>query len=115
MTQLSLRAGCCCLPLLLAAPLAWAQAQQQGAVPTPEQAWAQMQACEQAWAEYNEFKARYVMEESQYPLTVQGAAVRAACGAEALPAPPGSDDPPLPRVRKPRPTPPPASVPPRSP
>jgi len=104
MTQLSLRAGCC-LPLLLAAPLAWAQAPQQGAVPTPEQA----QACEQAWVEYNEFKARYVMEESQYPLTVQGAAVRAACGAEALPAPPGSDDPPLPRVRRPRPPEPPRS------
>ncbi len=98
MTQLPLRAGCC-LPLLLGASLAWAQVPQQGAVPTPEQ----VRACEEAWAEYNEFKARYVMEESQYPLTVQGAAVRAACGAEALPAPPGSDDPPPPRVRRPRP------------
>lgn len=104
MTQFPWPAGCC-LPLVLAAPLAWAQLPQQGTVPTPEQA----QACEQAWAEYNEFKARYVMEESQYPLTVQGAAVRAACGAEALPAPPGSDEPPPPRVRRPRPPEPPRS------
>jgi hypothetical protein len=71
-------------------------------------------ACEQAWAEYNEFKARYVMEATQYPLTVQGAAVRAACGAEALPVSPGSDDPPPPRVRHPQPKPP-EPVPPRTP
>jgi len=64
---------------------------------------AQPSACEQAWADYNEFKSRNVMEASQYPLTVQGAAVRAACGAAALPVPPGSDTPPPPRVRKPKP------------
>jgi hypothetical protein len=51
-------------------------------------------ACDQAWAEYNEFKQRNVMEPSQYALTVQGANVRANCGANALPAPPGSDTPP---------------------
>ena len=34
------------------------------------------------------------MEESQYTLTIQGANVRAACGKQALPAPPGSDIPP---------------------
>ena len=49
--------------------------------------------CEEAWATYNEFKARTVMEPSQYALTVQGAQVRAACGANALPVPPGSDVP----------------------
>jgi hypothetical protein len=64
---------------------------------------AQPSACEHAWAEYNDFKTRNVMEESQYPLTVQGAAVRAACGAEALPAPPWADTPPPPRVHKPKP------------
>lgn len=62
--------------------------------------------CEQAWATYNEFKDRTVMEESQYTLTVQGAAVRAACGKDALPAPPKADIPPKPRVRKPSPVPP---------
>jgi hypothetical protein len=56
--------------------------------------------CEEAWAEYNAFKERNVMEESQYPLTVQGAAVRGACGAAALPVPPGSDTPHRPVVRK---------------
>ncbi|OGP00253.1 MAG: hypothetical protein A2Z93_01310 [Curvibacter sp. GWA2_64_110] len=75
---------------------------------------AQPSACEQAWAEYNDFKTRNVMEESQYPLTVQGAAVRAACGAEALPAPPWADTPPPPRVRKPKPPAPPPN-PPRNP
>ncbi len=81
----------CLLPLLLGLPAAWAQ-------PT---------ACEQAWAEYNDFKERSRMEASQYPLTLQGAAVRAACGEAALPVPPGSDVPPPPRVRKPKPVPPP--------
>jgi hypothetical protein len=56
--------------------------------------------CEQAWANYNEFKQHNVMEPSQYALTVHGAAVRAACGAEALPVPPGSDTPLLPILRK---------------
>lgn len=59
------------------------------------------QTCDQAWTSYNEFKRRNVMEESQYPLTTYGAAVRAACGKDALPVPPGSDTPPPPRVRKP--------------
>ncbi len=76
---------------------------------------AQPSACEQAWAEYNDFKTRNVMEESQYPLTVQGAAVRAACGAEALPAPPWADTPPPPRVRKLKPPAPPPPNPPRNP
>lgn len=75
------------LPVLLATPMTLAQPS----------------ACEQAWADYKAFKARTVMEESQYPLTVQGAAVRAACGADALPAPPGADMPPPPRVRKSKP------------
>lgn len=83
------------LPVLLATPMTLAQPS----------------ACEQAWADYKAFKARTVMEESQYPLTVQGAAVRAACGADALPAPPGADTPPLPRVRKPRPPAPPPNPP----
>lgn len=87
------------LPVLLSAPMALAQPS----------------ACEQAWAEYNDFKTRNVMEASQYPLTVQGAAVRAACGAEALPAPPWADTPPPPRVRKPKPPAPPPPNPPRNP
>ena len=49
--------------------------------------------CDQAWTEYNEFKQRNVMAPSEYALTVQGANVRANCGANALPAPPGSDTP----------------------
>jgi hypothetical protein len=49
--------------------------------------------CDEAWAAYNEFTSRTVMEPAQYPLTVQGAQVRAACGANALPVPPGSDVP----------------------
>lgn len=58
--------------------------------------------CDKAWAAYNEFKDRTTMEASLYPLTAQGAAVRAACGADALPAPAGSDISPVrPRVRKP--------------
>jgi hypothetical protein len=52
--------------------------------------------CDEAWAAYNEFTSRTVMEPSQYALTVQGAQVRAACGANALPAPAGSD---VPRYR----------------
>jgi hypothetical protein len=74
-------------------------------------------ACDQAWASYNEFKQRNVMEPSQYALTVQGAAVRSACGAEALPVPPGTDTPLMPIIRKPkpRPTPPPPPPAPRPP
>jgi len=72
-------------------------------------------SCDEAWAEYNEFKRRNEMEPSQYPLTVQGAAVRAACGPEALPVPPGSDTPPLPIIRKPhKPLPPPPPYKPKS-
>ena len=56
--------------------------------------------CEQAWTNYNEFKQHNVMEPSQYALTVHGAAVRAACGQDALPVPPGSDTPPYPIIRK---------------
>jgi hypothetical protein len=69
-------------------------------------AWAQ--TCEEAWAAYNEFKQRNVMEPSQYPLTEYGARVRAACGPDALPVPPGTDTPRYPIVRKPhKPLPPP--------
>lgn len=57
-------------------------------------------ACKDAWAAYNEFKSRTVMQPSQYPLTIQGAAVRAACGKSALPAPPGADRPPRHHVRR---------------
>jgi hypothetical protein len=55
--------------------------------------------CEQAWATYNQLKSDSTMEPSQYPLTVEGAAVRAACGQDALPVPPGSDTPPMPIIR----------------
>ncbi|MBS0316636.1 MAG: hypothetical protein JSR49_05880, partial [Proteobacteria bacterium] len=50
-------------------------------------------ACRNAWSAYNDFKYRTAMDPSQYPLTIQGAAVRAACGESALPAPPGADKP----------------------
>ena len=56
--------------------------------------------CEKAWTNYNEFKQRNLMEPSQYATTVQGAAVRAACGKNALPVPPGTDTPHRPIVRK---------------
>ena len=56
--------------------------------------------CERAWSDYNEFKRRTTMEASQYPLTSQGTAVRAACGPDALPVPPGSDAPHRPVHRK---------------
>ncbi len=49
--------------------------------------------CDDAWERYNEFKSHSVMEASQYALTTLGADVRAACGAHALPVPPGSDVP----------------------
>ncbi len=65
------------------------------------------QSCDEAWANYNEFKKRNKMEPSQYALTTYGAAVRAACGPEALPVPPGTDTPPYPIVRKPHKPPPP--------
>lgn len=65
--------------------------------------------CEQAWADYNAFKERNVMEPSEYPLTEYGKAVREACGPEALPVPKGSDTPHRPVIRKrPPPPPPPA-------
>lgn len=66
------------------------------------------QSCDDAWADYNEFKKRNKMEPSQYALTTYGATVRAACGADALPVPPGTDTPRYPIVRKPqKPSPPP--------
>ena len=50
--------------------------------------------CAGAWASYNDFKSRTVMAPpSKYAFTVQGAAVRAACGKNALPVPAGSDRP----------------------
>jgi hypothetical protein len=57
--------------------------------------------CDRAWTAYNEFRQHNVMEESQYARTTYGAAVRAACGKDALPVPPGTDTPRLPIVRKP--------------
>ncbi|MDP3700680.1 MAG: hypothetical protein Q8R72_07225 [Hylemonella sp.] len=65
------------------------------------------QTCDEAWADYNEFKRRNKMEPSQYAVTTYGARVRAACGPEALPVPPGTDTPLPPRVRKPQAVPPP--------
>ena len=56
--------------------------------------------CDKAWANYKEFQQQNVMEESQYALTVHGAAVRVACGDNALPVPPGTDTPHRPIVRK---------------
>ena len=73
------------------------------------------QTCDEAWDSYNEFKKRNKMEPSQYALTTYGAAVRAACGADALPVPPGTDTPHYPIVRKPhKPLPPPAPPKPRT-
>lgn len=63
------------------------------------------QTCEQAWAEYRQFQKDNKMEPGQYALTVYGANVRALCGADALPAPPGTDTPRI-IVRKPPPRPP---------
>jgi hypothetical protein len=51
------------------------------------------QSCDEAWAQYNEFKKNNVMESSEYARTTYGAQVRAACGASALPVPPGTDTP----------------------
>jgi hypothetical protein len=75
----------------VAAGLSWSAAAQQGS-----------SQCEQAWDAYNRLKSASVMEPSQYPLTVEGAAVRSACGKDALPVPPGSDTPLLPIIRKPK-------------
>lgn len=63
------------------------------------------QSCEQAWAEYNDFKNHNKMEPGQYALTVYGANVRALCGGSALPVPTGTDKPRV-IVRKPPPKPP---------
>jgi hypothetical protein len=57
-------------------------------------------ACNDAWGAYNDFKSRTAMAPSQYPLTIQGAAVRAACGKDALPAPPNADQPPRHHIRR---------------
>ncbi|MCA3237667.1 MAG: hypothetical protein ACK5YJ_02585 [Curvibacter sp.] len=51
------------------------------------------QSCEEAWAQYNEFKDRNEMEPGRHAYTVYGANVRALCGAQALPVPPGTDTP----------------------
>ena len=56
-------------------------------------------ACEHAWATYNDFKSRTAMVPSKYPLTIQGAAVRAACGKSALSAPANADKPPRHHIR----------------
>ncbi len=58
-------------------------------------------ACDAAWKAYGEMKDRSRMEPSQYVLTTEAAAVRAACGKSALPAPPGADEPPRVRVHRP--------------
>jgi hypothetical protein len=75
-------------------------------------AWAQSpQTCEQAWAQYNDFKKDNNMEPGRHAYTVYGANVRALCGAGALPVPPGTDTPP--RIqRKPPPPPKPPEKPP---
>lgn len=57
-------------------------------------------ACDDAWASYNDFKSRTAMDPAQYPLTIQGAAVRAACGKSALPAPANADQPPRHHIRR---------------
>ena len=69
-------------------------------------AWAQApQTCEQAWEQYNDFKRDNKMEPARYAYTVYGANVRALCGADALPVPPGVDTPPR-IIRRPPPPPP---------
>ncbi len=69
-------------------------------------AWAQSpQTCEQAWADYEQFKKDNKMEPGRYAYTVYGANVRALCGADALPVPPGVDTPP--RIQRKPPPPPP--------
>ena len=59
--------------------------------------------CEEAWAEYNEFKDRNEMEPGRHAYTVYGANVRALCGAQVLPVPPGTDTPRI--IRRPPPAP----------
>lgn len=69
-------------------------------------AWAQSpQTCEQAWAEYRQFVKDNEMEPGRHAYTVYGANVRALCGADALPVPPGVDTPPR-IIRRPPPPPP---------
>ena len=63
------------------------------------------QTCEQAWAEYNDFRKDNKMEPGQYAVTVYGANVRALCGVDVLPVPAGTDTPRI-VVRKPPPKPP---------
>ncbi|MEK9951367.1 MAG: hypothetical protein VW687_04285 [Curvibacter sp.] len=63
------------------------------------------QTCEQAWAQYNDFRKNNEMEPGRYAYTVYGANVRALCGADALPVPPGTDTPPR-ILRRPPPPPP---------
>jgi hypothetical protein len=74
-------------------------------------AWAQApRTCEEAWAEYNEFKDRNEMEPGRHAYTVYGANVRALCGAQVLPVPPGTDTPRI--IRRPPQAPKPPVVPP---
>ena len=56
------------------------------------------QTCQQAWLDYAEFKKQNKMEPAQYAVTVYGANVRALCGADALPVPPGTDT--APRIQR---------------
>lgn len=78
-------------------------------------AWAQApQTCEQAWAEYKQFQEDNRMEPGRYAYTVYGANVRALCGADALPVPPGTDTPPR-ILRRPPPPPPHQGKPPAQP
>ena len=71
---------------------------------------AQASTCSEAWDAYNEFKRRNKMEPSQYAVTHYGADVRALCGPNALPVPPGTDTPRI-VVRKPPPPKPPPKPP----
>lgn len=85
--------------------LAWAATATAFLAPA---AFADEATCEAAWAAYRELQSTAVMDPSQYPLTTEGAAVRANCGRDALPVPPEADiNPVLPRVRRPPPSPPP--------
>lgn len=52
---------------------------------------AESESCRAAREAYDDLVANAVMEAAQYPLTAEGAAVRAACGRNALPVPAGSD------------------------
>ena len=63
------------------------------------------QTCPEAWDAYRDFQKNNKMAPGQHAVTVYGANVRALCGADALPVPPGTDTPRA-IVRKPPPKPP---------